>query len=356
MNKLGQLFITGIKGITLDPEERDFLKKEKIGGVILFASNFESPAQMAELVNSIQELNKNVPFFVSVDHEGGRVLRFKPHLTHFPAMLKVASLNSPKICYEIHEIMAKELQVCGINLNFSPVCDIFTNEQNRVIGDRAFGRDAATVEKFVSSAIRGLQTNGVIGCAKHFPGHGDTLKDSHFELPFVKTKLETLKAREFLPFIKAIKNKVEIIMTAHILMDEIDDKTPATFSKKIINILREDLGYKNLIITDDMEMKAVTKNFGIEQAAVMALNAGCDILLYRSVEYARRALSGVRMAVDNQQISSKIINKKIDMVLDCKKRMIPDFNKIYIPDLENKLKEINGKEYLANLLKKLQTV
>src|SRR5690606_39015320 len=143
------------------------------------------------------------PLFIAVDQEGGRVMRFKRHFTQFPAMMELAKLDSPKLIFEAHEVKAKELAACGINLSFDPVCDILTNPDNKVIGDRAYGSDVETVEKFISAAIRGLQTNGVLACAKHFPGHGGTTKDSHYDLPLVKTTVEEMRARELQPFIKA---------------------------------------------------------------------------------------------------------------------------------------------------------
>src|SRR5690606_20050759 len=190
--------------------------------------NFEDPAQLAELVNSIQKHRDEYPLFISVDQEGGRVVRFKNHFTQFPSMMEVANFNSPKLVYEVHEVLAKELSACGVNLIYSPSCDILTNPENKVIGDRAYGTDAETVEKFISAAIRGLQTNGILACAKHFPGHGDTTKDSHFDLPLVKKSLEELKGQEVLPFIKASKSRVEFMMMAHLMVDCLDDKLPTS--------------------------------------------------------------------------------------------------------------------------------
>ena len=185
MADLGQLFITGISGVHLNDEEREFIESEQIGGVILFSHNYESPAQLAELINSIQHLRKEYPLFISIDHEGGRIHQFKSGFTWFPSMGELAKLDSPKICFHAHKIMADELKTIGFNLSFSPCCDILTNKDNKVIGDRSFGNSGDVVSKFISSAIRGLQTNGILACAKHFPGHGSTSKDSHFHLPYV---------------------------------------------------------------------------------------------------------------------------------------------------------------------------
>src|SRR3989339_735804 len=161
----GQLIFTGISDKVLTSVEKKFIEEQNIGGVILFTKNYESPAQLAELVNSIQQLRQNFPLFIATDHEGGRVIRFKKHFTQFPPMQDIAMLDSPKICFEVHQIMAQELAACGINVNLTPCCDVLTNPANKAIGDRAFSDRPDVVEKFVSSAIRGLQTNNILACA-----------------------------------------------------------------------------------------------------------------------------------------------------------------------------------------------
>ena len=181
MDNFGQLIMMGISGLSLTPEEKSFIETEKIGGVILFDYNFQDPAQLAELVNSIQKIRDEYPLFIAVDQEGGRVQRFKKHFTQFPSMFEISSHQSPKLVFEVHQVMARELSACGINLSLSPCCDILTNPSNKVIGDRSFGTTAEDVEKYISAAIRGLQTTGLLSCAKHFPGHGDTTKDSHVD-------------------------------------------------------------------------------------------------------------------------------------------------------------------------------
>lgn len=329
----GQLIISGIKGTSLLPEEAEFIKNEKLGGIILFTHNFQDPAQLAELVNSIQKLRDEYPLFISVDQEGGRVIRFKTHFTQFPAMLNLAKLDSPKLIFEVHEIIAKELAACGINLSYSPCCDILTNSENKVIGDRAFGTDPETVEKFISAAIRGLQTNGVIACAKHFPGHGGTTKDSHFDLPLVKTSIEELRAREILPFVKASKSRVEFMMMAHLMVDCLDDKLPTTLSPKAYEFLRNESKFSKIVITDDMEMKAVADRFSIEEAAIMALNAGTDMLLYRFMDDARKALEAVREATKKRNIQKEALAEKLQRVERCKKEYLLNYQPIYIPKI-----------------------
>jgi len=345
-DNLGQLIITGIKGLSLSPEETDFIRDEKIGGIILFSHNFEDPAQLAELVNSIQKLRDEYPLFISVDQEGGRVIRFKKYFTQFPSMLGLAKLDSPKLVFEVHQILAKELASCGINLSYSPCCDILTNPENKVIGDRAFGTDAETVDKYISAAIRGLQTNGVLACAKHFPGHGGTTKDSHYDLPLVKTSLEELRTRELLPFVKASKSRVEFMMMAHLMVDCLDEKLPTTLSPKAYGFLRDETKFSKIIITDDMEMKAVADRFSIEEAAVMALDAGTDMLLYRFLDDARKALGAVREAVKKRVLAKEKLTEKLTRVERCKKTYLSNYQPIYIPKIGESFNSEEAKKIL----------
>lgn len=333
MDNYGQLIISGIKGTSLLPEEIEFIKNEKLGGIIFFKHNFEDPAQLAELVNSIQKLRDEYPLFISVDQEGGRVLRFKTHFTQFPSMLELTKMGSPKLIFEVHQILAKELAACGINLSYSPCCDILTNPENVVIGDRAFGTDPEEVEKYVSAAIRGLQTNGLLSCAKHFPGHGGTTQDSHYDLPLVKTSLKELREREMIPFIKASKSRVEFMMMAHLMVDALDEKFPTSLSPKAYEFLRNETKFTKIVITDDMEMKAVADRFSIEEAAVLALNAGTDMLLYRYLEDAQKALEAIREATKKRVIKKEALSEKLQRVERCKKEFLSNYQPIYIPKI-----------------------
>ncbi|MFP5386780.1 MAG: beta-N-acetylhexosaminidase [Bacteriovoracia bacterium] len=351
MDNFGQLIISGIKGTSLLPEEVEFIKNEKLGGIILFSHNFEDPAQLAELVNSIQKHRDEYPLFISVDQEGGRVVRFKRHFTQFPAMMEIARTNSPKLVFSVHEVLAKELAACGVNLIYSPTCDILTNPENKVIGDRAYGTDAETVEKYISAAIRGLQTNGILACAKHFPGHGDTSKDSHFDLPLVKTSLEQLRSREMLPFIKASKSRVEFMMMGHLLVDALDEKYPTSLSPKAYEFLRNETKFTKVIITDDMEMKAIADRYSVEEAAVLAMNAGTDMLLYRFMEDADKALKAIREGVKKRVIKKEEMIEKLGRVERCKKEFLSSYQPIYIP----KISEVFNSQEAKNLLTQLST-
>ena len=349
MDNFGQLIISGIAGTALLPEEIEFIKEEKLGGVVLFSQNFEDPAQLAELVNSIQKIRDEYPLFIAVDQEGGRVMRFKNHFTQFPSMMEISNLNSPKMVFEVHQVMAKEMNACGINLSLSPCCDILTNPENKVIGDRAYGTTADSVEKFISAAIRGLQTSGLLSCAKHFPGHGSSSKDSHVDLPLVKTSVEDLRQREMIPFIKASKSRVEFMMMAHLLVDSIDDKLPTSLSSKAYNFLRQETKFSKIVITDDMEMKAIADKFTTEEAAVMAMMAGADMLMYKNLPQAKKALSAIRDAVKKKVLKKDDVLEKLSKIERCKKDHFSEYKPIYIPKITDSFNTEEAKKLMASL-------
>lgn len=346
MDNYGQLIICGIKGISLSSEEIDFIKNEKIGGVVLFDRNFSDPAQLAELVNSIQKLRDEYPLFISVEQEGGRAQRFKTHFSQFPSMFDLAKLDSPKLVFEVHQILAKELAACGINLSFSPVCDILINSENKVLGDRTFGTNAETVEKYISAAIRGLQTNHLLSCAKHFPGLGATTKDSHFDLLLVKTTLEELKRREAIPFIKASKSRVEFMMMAHLLVDALDEKLPCSLSSQAYKFLRDETKFSKIVITDDMGAKVITDRFSTEEAAVKAWSAGADMLMYYSMENAVRALGALREAIKIRILKKEALIEKLQRVERCKHEFLSSYQPIYIPKISESFSQKNTDKIL----------
>lgn len=333
----GELLICGISSTHLTAEESQWLSEEKIGGVILFAHNYENPAQLAELVNQIQKCRDEHPLWISVDQEGGRVQRFKQGFSLIPAMHQIAALQSPKLVYEVHRMIGLELVSCGINLNFSPVCDLWTNPQNKVIGDRSFGAQAIEVEKYVSAAIRGLHSVGVLACGKHFPGHGSTKKDSHLDLPFVNMSREQWEQTEAIPFIRAAKSRVNLMMMAHLVCDAFDRELPASLSEKCHRALRESCKYDALIITDDMEMKAISDRYPLEQAVQMALTAGADLTIMRSFEEGKKMLEKLKEQSRGPQAQSwrELVQEKIKKVHRLKKEWLAAFHRpIYLPELK----------------------
>ena len=314
---LGELFIIGIggwgatdgSGYELSDDSSAFLSQAKIGGVILFAHNYESPAQVAELTNQIQECRGGGnPIWICTDHEGGRVQRFKKGFTLIPDAATIAATDSPKLVFKLAEMMGKELRAVGVNVNFSPVADINTNPKNPIIGSRAFGSDEETVTKMVTAMVRGHIMGGVQACVKHFPGHGDTTTDSHLTLPKVSTPANVLREREFKPFVRSFKSRCAMVMTAHILCPSLDPERPSTLSSKTLReLMRKEMRYSKLIISDDMEMKAITDHFGAEEAPRLAIEAGCDLLIYRSEAGARHAYESLGKALDAGKLPPEMV-------------------------------------------------
>lgn len=323
--KLGQLFIIGLSGPTLTQEEADFLVKNNIGGVILFDRNIESVQQLHTLCGDIQNLRHKLPdklpFFISIDMEGGRVARLKPPFTQWPAMAKVGELGSTSVAFKLAFNMGQEMRAVGINLDFAPCIDILTNSQNTVIGDRALGKDAETVAKMSSALVRGFIKSEIICCAKHFPGHGNTLLDSHEDLPIENIDLERLNSVEIVPFKKAFRARMDMVMTAHIKFAQIDPESPVTFSKKFLrDMIREELRYRGIVISDDLDMKALTKHYDKREIPIKALQAGCDLLLYcNEATSPPLALSAVKEALSSGQIHAENLEQKYQRIVQLKK-------------------------------------
>lgn len=301
---VGQLFIIGFEGKTPSKEVETFIKKNNIGGICYFGHNIESPVQLAELSNYLQSLSPINPLFISIDQEGGIVSRLGEPFCEIPSPDSLGKSSATEV-FDIMFMMATEMKAVGINWDFAPVCDVNSNPNNPIIGKygRSYSSDVEIVERLSSGAVRGLQKGGVIACAKHFPGHGDTSLDSHLALPVIEHPLERLKDVELRPFKRAIKSGVDSIMTAHVLYTAIDDAFPATLSKTIIqDLLRKECRFEGIIVTDDLQMKGITEHYPADQAVVLAVQAGVDQLLYclnyESQEIAHEAL--VRAVIDKE--------------------------------------------------------
>lgn len=344
------MFVLGIPGTELSPAASEFLSEYQPGGVIYFAHNFEMPALLAEMSDAIQgtrDKARNLPLFIAVDHEGGRVQRFRKPFTHFPEAAQIGEIGSPKLAFMVAEVMAKELRAVGVNLNFHPVCDIHTRANNPVIGRRAFGSDDETVSRMASAMVRGFVANHVIACVKHFPGHGDTTVDSHVDLPRLDQSWEKLMDRELKPFARAIKSRVDMIMTAHILNASLDPIYPATLSySTITNGLRKELRYGKLVITDDMTMAAVAQHFGEEDAIALAINAGCDLLLYGNEEKGRRAMDIAFRFLASGRISAEQVEASYIRIKEVKERMLLPY-----PGLQIEQVRVIGSEAHQEVLK-----
>ena len=278
--EIGQLLIGSLPGTTVTPEMRALSREFQLGGITLFTRNIEAPEQVAELSCDLQALSAELPLWVAVDQEGGRVARLHAPFTAWPPMATLGRAGDEQLAYRFASALAAELKAVGVTLDYAPVLDIHTNPANPIIGDRALGEDAETVARLGAAVVRGLQAHGVAACGKHFPGHGDTSVDSHLALPIVEHPPDRIRRVESVPFREAIRNDVAFIMTAHLLVPALDEQNPATLSRTIVQeLLREELGFSGVILSDDLEMKAITATISVPDAAVQAVAAGCDGVL-----------------------------------------------------------------------------
>jgi beta-N-acetylhexosaminidase len=307
-NEIGQLLIGSFPGTSLPAEWRTLTREFDIGGAILFSRNVEAPEQVAELAGEIEALGRVRPAWVSIDQEGGRVARLKEPFTRWPPMAALgrAGADADALAERFARALARELLAVGITLDYAPVLDIHTNPKNPVIGDRALAEHADEVARLGRVIIRTLQGEGVAACGKHFPGHGDTIADSHVELPLVEHPPDRLRAVEFQPFAAAIAERVAFIMTAHVLVPSLDETRPATLSPDIVGkLLRDELQFDGVILSDDLDMKAVSAHWPIPTAAVQAIKAGCDGLLIcgGNLDVQAATLERLVKAVESGEIS-----------------------------------------------------
>ena len=322
--KIGQMIIAGIDGYTINENEKKLIKDYHIGGFILFGRNIENPEQLLEINNSLKSENSinKIPLFISVDEEGGRISRIPKEIKNLPSNMVIGKTNNEEFSYEIGMLLAEKVKAFGFNMNFAPVLDINSNPKNPVIGDRAFGSKAEVVSDLGYQTMMGIKFGGVIPVVKHFPGHGDTSVDSHIGLPSVENDLERLKGFELIPFETAISNGAECVMVAHILLPKIDAENPATLSTVIItNILRKQLNFDGVVITDDMTMGAITKNYDLATAAVQAVMAGNDIILVaHKYENALLTFHTLNKAVLDGIIEEERIDQSVYRILKLKQR------------------------------------
>lgn len=338
--KIGQLINAGFDGIALDDNAKSLIKDDKIGGIILFGENVKSVPQLVNLTNSIKFENSSnkIPMFISVDEEGGSVSRMPKELRKFPSNRIIGDRNDDKLSYNIGKMIGKEIRSFGFNMNYAPVLDINSNPNNKVIGNRSFGNNVEVVSRLGIQTMKGLMDSNTISVVKHFPGHGDTSIDSHISLPVVEKDLEKLNSFEFIPFKKAIENGVDAIMVSHILLTQIDNNNPATMSKAVVSdILRGDLGFNGVIITDDMTMGAITQNYSIENAAINSINAGTDIILvchqYKNI---KSTIEAIKKAVNvNKTISEERINESVYRILKLKEKYNLNDKLIESPDISS---------------------
>ena len=342
--KIGQMMMVGISSTSLTVTERELLRRLNVGGVILFKRNYRNLEQLVDLVN---DLNSTLDRpFIGVDQEGGEVLRLGEPFTQFPSGDYLGAyyqkMNSLDLIRSWANALAAELKAAGINLCFVPVLDILTNPNNKVIGRRAFSSKRDVVTELGAVFVEEFDKVGMMSCPKHFPGHGDTVIDSHLDLPVVDYDLEFLKKREIVPFARACKLNAPFIMTAHILYTKIDPDNPATLSSTMIDdLLRRELDYKNIVVTDDLDMNAVKNKYSLPLAASAALEAGADIsLICHSFGEIENVFEALRQKADEEKFASCLL-QSIARIEGIKNKYIRD---VKIVDFKEASKSIGTEE------------
>jgi beta-N-acetylhexosaminidase len=328
--QIGQLFMVGFQGYEPPPEIIDLIQRWHVGGIIFFSRNIRDARQTLELTTRLQQLAREAgqpyPLLIATDQENGMVRRLGPDATLFPGNMALGATRSEEITREVAEATGRELIALGINMNLAPDADVNNNPDNPVIGVRSFGEDPALVARLTSAAVRGYQSAGVVATLKHFPGHGDTATDSHQSLPIIPYGMERLQSLELAPFKAGIAAGAESVMTAHLYLPELmpGEPHPATISPAIVtDLLRSQLGFGGVIITDCLEMSAISKTVGTAQGAVLALQAGVDLALVSHCAGRQRAgIEQVRAAVKDGKLPAERISQSVERILRLKQRRL----------------------------------
>lgn len=327
--KICQLFLvtpeqlTGSSGpvVQAGAETQEALEAWPVGGLIYFADNLQTPEQVTELIWGAQSASR-LGLFISVDEEGGTVARVGSNpamgTTSFPSMTDVAREGGTEGAYQVGRTIGTELKELGFNLDFAPVADVNSNPANSVIGTRAFSDDPETAAELVAACVSGFQDSGMLCTLKHFPGHGDTGTDSHTEAAIATKTLEEMEGCEFLPFVSGIDAGAPFVMVGHISCPEITGNTvPASLSQELVTgILREQLGFRGIVITDSMQMAAVTDIYSSDAAAVAAVKAGVDMLLMPAD--MESAINGLLSAVESGELTEERIDESVKRILTVK--------------------------------------
>ena len=331
--KVSQLLVAGIEGTQLGQDAVQAVQDYQVGGVILFGRNVESAWQLAELANGLKDLNGDyTPLFLCVDQEGGRVDRMPPEVERTPSAWSVGqTLDTEGVGAAYGALLAEECAAFGFNMDFAPSLDIWSNPDNTVIGDRAFGNDWEWTAFFGMSAVESMEEQGgVIPVVKHFPGHGDTSVDSHVALPVVDKSLEELWQSELVPFNMVLNQEdyfgaqagpsAPAVMVAHILLSQVDPDYPASLSHRVVTgLLREEMGFDGVVCTDDLTMGAVSNTYGMGEAAVLAVEAGCDLLLVcHGADNLTAARDALLEAADSGRLSPERLDESVKRILSLK--------------------------------------
>jgi beta-N-acetylhexosaminidase len=341
--KIAQMFLVGVGAQELTSEERMAMEHYSFGGFILFGHNCCDPAQILSLTRALWDTRKGLPPFIAIDQEGGRVHRLPKRFTHFPPAARLGETGNAKLAYRVASATAEELAALGINLDFAPVLDVNSNPKNPVIGDRSFASDPQKVIAFGEQWIHGLREGGIIPCGKHFPGHGDTDKDSHLDLPVVDRSLDELRKVELPPFVHACRNGIESLMTAHVIYRALDPKLPGTLSHNIVTgLLREELNYHGVVFSDDMEMKAISDHYGEEEAVALCVRAGIDVMLFcHELPRAIHAFDFLCSEFERDARVRSQVENSYNRIIKLKQGRLTKFTGIKADQLEKRLTRMN---------------
>ena len=349
--KIGQKIIIGMNGVAIDSRIKTMIEKYKIGGIILYKRNFKNYSDMINLINQLKKINsKNkIPLFFAIDQEGGRVNRMPNEVTNLISARKIASLQDTELINEAGSVIGEMLRNSGFNMNFAPVLDIKRFEDGHAIGDRCYGENYEDVGKYGIEFMKGLKKSNVVSVVKHFPGHGATTKDSHFLLPVINKKISELEEDDILPFKIAIENGAEAIMVGHLLVNDVNKIYPCSLSSEfIIKILRRKYKFTGLIITDDLNMKAISFIYGPKLATMKAFEAGNDIIMFRFKENEeKQVINDLYKMVKNNKIKKSRIDDSVNRILKIKEKYELNDNEIIggcdIENINNEIKKINSK-------------
>lgn len=329
--KIGQRIIVGFHGETLPKELMHLDEEWGLGGVILFKRNLTSPEQIFDLNESIMHLGRGIPPFIGIDQEGGRVSRLPEPFTIFPDMVCVGHQGTVSMAYEVGAIVGRELSVSGFNLNFAPVLDLNTNPNNPIIGDRALSHDPQVVSTLGRSLIQGLQDNQVVACGKHFPGHGNTDADSHLGRVECRLSREEILNQELFPYRSLVDDEVlNMVMLSHVHYPHIDKDYPASLSSEVIQgLLRTEIGFRGVCISDDLEMKAITNHYSIEEMTHLAFDAGLDIyLMCHTLDQQVEVLETLMKISENPQVPKAVWDSPLRRIIELKKQVFTNENTI----------------------------
>ncbi len=338
-SKIGRLFIAGIPEPQLDPETEALIRDYNLGGVILFNRNIKNPVQLAELCNDLQEMAlkyHGTPLFLAVDQEGGPVSRFKKPFTRFPGNTAIGEDQmAVDRAAEFARVTSKEMRLVGLNMNMAPVVDVQGGQPEKHLAGRMFCDDPEKVALLGQTVVREFQANRIMAVAKHFPGLGKSPLDPHHDLPTIDADFKEIEEIDLPPFRAVIMEDVCAIMTSHAIYPALDPDLPATISEKVLTgLLRENLGFQGLIITDDLEMGAIGKKWGTANGAAAAFKAGADILLIcKDQNLVSESLNMLRGKLIKGEIPFQRLEQSVERIMKLKSRFLKKIKKVSLEEV-----------------------